>query len=475
MSYIGNSPGVASQRVETAFTATSNQTAFTPSSGYTLGYCDVYQNGVKLVNGDDYTASDGATVTLTTGAASGDSIVIVASFPRGLSDGYLKSEADARYPRVDINTQSLTSTQQGNARTNIGAADDTAVVKLTGNQTVAGVKSFSSSIALGWSLSGWSSSYKVLQIGSMALLANNSGASDLYSNLYYDGTNFKYMANGTGSIYSIGSGQHRWYTAPNNSSGADANATITLAAAISLSGDMALGGGGATINGGVSGRWLTLHGSGSSYTGGTVYALDGNSKGYHYVQANYLVHQGVAGVGQAFYSGNVQSVRFETSGDVALVGGGNLLLNSGAGISFAATANGNSSMSSEILTDYEEGTWTPVWNGGGTLSASRCRYTKIGRMVTLHATLDMGNNVNGGGFQISGLPYGSGTNVEAACAVMTNNIDFPSGYTMLTMYWYGGSNYLQPYWSGNNVAWTPLTNAQAANASIIFTLTYEAA
>jgi hypothetical protein len=114
MSYIGNSPGVASQRVETAFTATSAQTVFTPSSGYTLGYCDVYQNGVKLVNGDDYTAADGATVTLATGAASGDSIVIVASFPRGLSDGYLKSEADAKY------------------------------VALTGDQTVAGVKTLSS-------------------------------------------------------------------------------------------------------------------------------------------------------------------------------------------------------------------------------------------------------------------------------------------------------------------------------------------
>ena len=97
MAYLGNSPGVASQRVESAFTATASQTVFTPSSGYTLGYCDVYQNGVKLVNGDDYTAADGATVTLTTGAATGDSIVIVASFPRGLSDGYLKSEADAKY------------------------------------------------------------------------------------------------------------------------------------------------------------------------------------------------------------------------------------------------------------------------------------------------------------------------------------------------------------------------------------------
>ncbi len=111
MSYIGNSPGVASQRVESAFTATSSQTVFTPTSGYTLGYCDVYQNGVKLVNGDDYTASDGATVTLATGAASGDSIVIVASFPRGLSDGYLKSEADAKY--LTIANPSYTGTLTG--------------------------------------------------------------------------------------------------------------------------------------------------------------------------------------------------------------------------------------------------------------------------------------------------------------------------------------------------------------------------
>lgn len=121
MSYIGNSPGVASQRVVTTFTATSGQTTFTPSSGYTLGYCDVFFNGVKLVNGDDYTAADGTSVVLASGAAANDVVEVVAHFPRGLSDGYLKAEADARYPRVDTASQGLTSTQQGNARTNINA------------------------------------------------------------------------------------------------------------------------------------------------------------------------------------------------------------------------------------------------------------------------------------------------------------------------------------------------------------------
>lgn len=41
-------------------------------------------------------------------------------------------------------TQSLNSTQQGNARGNIGAAADTAVVKLSGNQSIAGIKTHSS-------------------------------------------------------------------------------------------------------------------------------------------------------------------------------------------------------------------------------------------------------------------------------------------------------------------------------------------
>ena len=118
MSYIGNSPGVASQRVVTTFTATNGQTTFTPTSGYTLGYCDVYFNGVKLVAGDDYTASDGATVVLASAAALNDVVEVVAHFPRGLSDGYLKAEADARYPRVDTASQGLSSTAKTNAKTN---------------------------------------------------------------------------------------------------------------------------------------------------------------------------------------------------------------------------------------------------------------------------------------------------------------------------------------------------------------------
>jgi len=66
-------------RTVTTITATSNQTTFTASGGYTVGYVDVYQNGIKLVGGgDDYTATNGTTVIFTQAASLGDSVEILA-------------------------------------------------------------------------------------------------------------------------------------------------------------------------------------------------------------------------------------------------------------------------------------------------------------------------------------------------------------------------------------------------------------
>jgi hypothetical protein len=131
MAYIGNSPGVASQRIVTTFTATASQTTFTPSSGYTVGYLDVYHNGVKLINGDDYTASNGTTFVLASGAASGDVIEAVAYLPRGLSDGYTKAEADARYMDINAVTLPTQTGQSGKYLTTDGSAASWGTVDLS--------------------------------------------------------------------------------------------------------------------------------------------------------------------------------------------------------------------------------------------------------------------------------------------------------------------------------------------------------
>ena len=54
-----------SARAVQIFTSTAGQTTFTVTNGYNLGMVDVYVNGVKYVNGVDYTATDGTTVVLT--------------------------------------------------------------------------------------------------------------------------------------------------------------------------------------------------------------------------------------------------------------------------------------------------------------------------------------------------------------------------------------------------------------------------
>ena len=128
MSYIGNSPGVASQRVTTTLTATAAQTQFTTQSGYVLGYVDVYLNGAKLVNGADFEAITGTYITLFAGAAAGDIIELISYVPRGLSDGYTKAEADSKFLDVggDTATGNLafaTATLSGNLTLNGGTAN----------------------------------------------------------------------------------------------------------------------------------------------------------------------------------------------------------------------------------------------------------------------------------------------------------------------------------------------------------------
>ena len=72
--------GVAATTFTTSQTtvATQGQTAFTVSAGYTDGFVEVYQNGVRLITGTDYTETDANTITLASGATVGDEIETVA-------------------------------------------------------------------------------------------------------------------------------------------------------------------------------------------------------------------------------------------------------------------------------------------------------------------------------------------------------------------------------------------------------------
>ena len=77
--YIGRAPGDSSVVVSRQiFNLTGSTTNFTYASGYTPGYLDLYLNGTRLIEGQDYTASDGATIVLMSAGINGDVVEGVA-------------------------------------------------------------------------------------------------------------------------------------------------------------------------------------------------------------------------------------------------------------------------------------------------------------------------------------------------------------------------------------------------------------
>ena len=78
----------------TTFTATAGQTAFTIS--HTQGFVQVFMNGLLLDETVDYT-SNGSAVTLTSGAAAGDEIEVVAYNTFSVGDALNQAAADTRY------------------------------------------------------------------------------------------------------------------------------------------------------------------------------------------------------------------------------------------------------------------------------------------------------------------------------------------------------------------------------------------
>jgi len=55
-------------------TATADQTLYTVTGGYRINQLAVFRNGVRLASGSDFTATDGASVTLITAANAGDTL-----------------------------------------------------------------------------------------------------------------------------------------------------------------------------------------------------------------------------------------------------------------------------------------------------------------------------------------------------------------------------------------------------------------
>ena len=83
---------VASKTI--SVTATASQTLFTVTGGYRINQLGVFRNGVRLVDGSDYTARDGATVTLLSPADTDDVLEFQIFDDFRVADAIINAAAD---------------------------------------------------------------------------------------------------------------------------------------------------------------------------------------------------------------------------------------------------------------------------------------------------------------------------------------------------------------------------------------------
>ena len=74
-------------------TATADQTLFTVTGGYRINQLAVFRNGVRLVDGQDFTARDGSSVTLLTAANLNDTIEFQIFDDFRVADAIVSAEA----------------------------------------------------------------------------------------------------------------------------------------------------------------------------------------------------------------------------------------------------------------------------------------------------------------------------------------------------------------------------------------------
>ena len=184
---------------------------------YSVGYEQVFQNGVLLVRGSNYTATNGTSITLANASVTGDVFEVFAAQPVAISDVYTQTQANAAF----INDSLLTTTGDtiyasgANTPARLGIGSSGQVLTVSGgvpawaassSMTLLSTTSLTGSTV---NITGISTAYKQLQIvirdwwpstgTTFYIRFNNNSTSNAYLsvlNSYRDGA-------GAGSIGSM--------------------------------------------------------------------------------------------------------------------------------------------------------------------------------------------------------------------------------------------------------------------------------
>ena len=179
---------VASAFSETEFTATASQTTFTVA--YTAGLVSVYLNGVRLAAAD-YTATNGTSVVLATGATAGDLVEIVAwsafDVANAATAGQGSLADSAVQPADSFDAANLTGTAaaiNGSNIANLAAANLTGALPAIDGSSLTGIQTgptYGTPVA---TTSGTSVDFTGIPAGVKEIKVYLSGVSEAANNSY---------------------------------------------------------------------------------------------------------------------------------------------------------------------------------------------------------------------------------------------------------------------------------------------------
>tara|TARA_B110000858_G_scaffold197961_1_gene261739 strand:- start:1764 stop:2348 length:585 start_codon:yes stop_codon:yes gene_type:complete len=123
---------------------------------------------------------------------------------------------------------------------------------------------------------------------------------------------------------------------------------------------------------------------------------------------NITVSNNIAG------AGTISGTNITASGTLGVTG----LITASAGVAIGGTGSVNT------LDDYEEGTWTPQMNIGGsnvTTTFTDAVYTKIGNIAHLFSVVTFASGTNTGTVKLTGAPFTAGSSLRYFKGVSTND------------------------------------------------------
>jgi hypothetical protein len=208
----------------------------------------------------------------------------------------------------------------------------------------------------------------------------------------------------------------------------------------------------------------------------------------------YLISSGNTGflnlssTGLNFYAGGGSGADLKmfigNSGNVSIADG-NLIVAAGHGVDFSANQN-NSGMTSELLDDYEEGTFTPTIHAGASnislASNNYGKYTKVGNVVHCSGRFQASSLTAGSSstnVELGGLPFTCDAPLSTGTGAVAGSIGFAGGFageaaTMMQIR-DGETNAFLYYQNSSLTVSNVKGNDLGSTTTIVFQITYQTA